>query len=114
MAAGSGYCLIVLRGEVLALLTFQQLIDVRDHRADFADEEHVRPQIENLFRDIAIDPIHERHHRNYRSHADYYAKQRENGAQLIRPQGLQRNTNGFYEIHEVRRWQEASSCRKPK
>ena len=63
---------------------------------------HVRAIPRELRRDVRIRPVHQRHHGNHRGHADHHAQQRQHRAQLVLPQRLQRELDGFPKIHSVR------------
>ena len=83
------------RASDLCALAVEKLVDVGDHGRDFADDENVRAEVENFLRHVAIDAVDESDYGNNRSHADHDAQQRQRGAQLVRPQRLQRDADGF-------------------
>src|SRR5436309_13320424 len=74
--------LVVLHREVLALLTFEQLIDVGDHRGHLTNDENIRAEIKDLLRYVSVDAIDERDHGDDCRHADHDTEQRQGRAQL--------------------------------
>ena len=70
--ASFGDCMVILHGEVLAFLAFQELINIRDDRTDFADDENVGAEIENLLGYVAIDSVDKRYNGNYRRNSNHH------------------------------------------
>ena len=56
----------------------------------------------DLGSDKALGPVGESNHRNHRADADDHAEKRENRAQLIGPQRLQREPHGLNQLHGFR------------
>ena len=99
VAAGFEDGLVILEGEVLALFGEQEMLDVGLNGRHFRDDENVGTEVENFRGDVVLNAGDEGHHGNYGGDADHDAEQREHGAQLIRPQRAQRDSDGFGDVH---------------
>ena len=75
MLAGVDYRLIIVHGEVFALLALQKLINVGYNRTDLADNKNVRAKPEDFLRDLAIDAIDEGHDGNDGGDSNYHTEQ---------------------------------------
>src|SRR6202044_618313 len=80
------------------------------NRRHLGDDEDVGAQIENLMRHVIVDPGNESHHCDHGSNTDHHSEQRQHRAQLVRPQRLQRNANGFEGVHELGAQSSASAA----
>src|SRR5437667_3749760 len=70
--ASLSHRMVILHGEVLAFLAFQELINIRDDRTDFADDENVGAEIENLLGYVAIDSVDKRYNGNHRRNSNHH------------------------------------------
>ena len=93
--AGLEHRLVVLHGQVFALLAFEKLVNVGDDGSHFADDENISAQIEDLLRHVAVDSVDEGDHGDHGSHADHHAQQGQGRAKLVRPQRQERDADGF-------------------
>ena len=98
----------VLVANVFALLALQVLIHVGDHVRRLGDDEDVRAKIEDLLRHIAIDAVDERFHGNHRRHRDHHPQQGQHAAQLVGPQRLQSNPDGFHVFIRISEYKRSS------
>src|SRR5216117_1058310 len=89
--ASLSHRMVILHGEVLAFLAFQELINIRDDRTDFADDENVGAEIENLLGYVAIDSVDERDNRNNHRHFAPHPVWSQATARTDGTRGLQRN-----------------------
>ncbi len=101
VAAGLPHRLVVFQLQVLAFLRHQKVFDIGLDRRHLGDDEDVSPKIENLRRHVILNPRDKRDHRDDRRNANHDAEQRKHRAQLVGPQGPQRDSDGFSNVHEV-------------
>src|SRR5580658_7364278 len=99
MPAGVCHSLVVLYRQVLALLSLQEVVHVGDGGRNFEDQENVRTQIEYLLGHVVVDTGDEGDDGDNGSHSDDDAEQRQHRAQLVHPQRLQSDSNGFSDVH---------------
>ena len=101
VAAGLQHGLVVFQLQVLAFLCHQKVLDIGLDRRHLGNNEDVGAKIENLGRHVVLNPRHKCHDRDDRRDANHHAQQREDRAQLVGPQGPQRDSDGFCDVHEV-------------
>jgi hypothetical protein len=96
--AAVAHRLVILHRDVLALLRFHPLIEVGDHVRLLVHDEDISAKVEDLFRHVRVDAVHERDHGDHRRNADHHPEQRQDGAELVRPQRLQGDL-GSFKVH---------------
>ena len=77
------------------------MLDIGFDRGHFANNKNVCAQVENFLRYIILNAGNECNYGDHRGNSDHYAQKREHGAKLVRPQGPQRDANGFSDVHGV-------------
>src|SRR5579862_2306836 len=91
--------LVVIEGDVFALLAFQKLVNIGNDGCSLINDEHVGAEIEDFLRHVPIDTADKSDYSDHGCHADHDSKQREDRTQLIRPERLQRDADSLEEIH---------------
>ncbi len=81
--------LVVLDADDLALLIFEVLFGGKNHAGHAGHREDVRAVAGELGGDVSLGALHQGEHHDDRGHAHHHADQREDGAQLVAPKGLE-------------------------
>ena len=98
--AAVSHRLVIFETQDLALLITEVVLGVEDHAGHPRHGKHIRAMVCELGRHIPVGPVHQGNHHDHRCHPHHHANQRENGAQLVRPERLEREFDGFTELHD--------------
>src|SRR5947209_4226435 len=91
----------IVDGDVFTLLVFEILLDRREEVRLLADSEHAGAVGIHFGDDKLLGSVGERDDRNDRCNADNDAEKRQDGAQLVGPEGLQSQSQSFNELHGI-------------
>ncbi len=86
---------VVLDAQDLALLVAKVVVGGEDHARHARYGKHVGAIAGELGGHVAVGAVHQRDDHDHRGHAHHHPDQRQNGAQLVRPQRLQREFEGL-------------------
>jgi hypothetical protein len=91
---------VVVDGDDLALLVRHVVGVAGDDGGLLGDGEDVGALLVDLGGDVNLRAVDEGHDGDERGDADDHAEQREHGAQLVRPEGLEGDAECFFGLHE--------------
>ena len=90
---------VVFHAEDLALLVAEVVFGREDDAGHLSDGEDVGAVADELGADVGVGAVDQRDDHDDRGHAHHHADQREDGAQLVSPQGLERESKGLNQLH---------------
>jgi len=90
---------VVVEANLPSLLGFLILVDVGDDDGAAAYEKHVRAEVEHFLSHVAIQAVDDADHGDNRHDPYHDAQERQDAAELVRPQAACGNAHRFAQLH---------------